>query len=74
MCTIHGIVILGILLAVLDVIHSLITSAFYCYQLVMDIFYLCPLNMDVTLCHNKIYVYEQLGFVTVILQSKLKKG
>ncbi|KAK8404159.1 hypothetical protein O3P69_000313 [Scylla paramamosain] len=60
MCTIHGVVISGILLAVLDIIHGLITSAFYCYQLVMDTFYLCPLDMDVTLCHNKIYVYEQL--------------
>lgn len=60
MCTLRGVVLSGILLAVIDMIHGLVTSSFYCYQLVMDKFYLCPLTMDVTLCHNKIYVYEQL--------------
>lgn len=59
-CTLRCVVVCGIILAVFDIIQSLVTSAFYCYQFVMDTFYLCPLSMDVTLCHNKIYVYEQL--------------
>ncbi|XP_050693320.1 uncharacterized protein LOC126984022 [Eriocheir sinensis] len=59
-CTLRSVVAFGIILAVIDIMHGLVTAGFYCYQFVMDTFYLCPLEMEVTLCHNKIYVYEQL--------------
>ncbi|KAG0730419.1 hypothetical protein GWK47_028281 [Chionoecetes opilio] len=60
MCSLKGVVGWGIFLATVDILHGLVTAAFYCYQLVVDTFYLCPRSMVVSLCHNKIYVYEQL--------------
>lgn len=59
-CTLRSVVTCGILLAIMDILHGVITLGFYGYQFVVESFYLCPLNLPVEKCHNKIYIYEQM--------------
>ncbi|KAG7162662.1 hypothetical protein Hamer_G019380 [Homarus americanus] len=40
--------------------HGLVTLGFYGYQFIIESFYLCPLDLPVEKCHNKIYIYEQM--------------
>nr|XP_053656166.1 uncharacterized protein LOC128704980 [Cherax quadricarinatus]XP_053656167.1 uncharacterized protein LOC128704980 [Cherax quadricarinatus] len=66
-CTLKSVVVCGILLAILDIIHGLVTSGFYGYQFIVQSFYLCPLNLPVEKCHNKIYIYEQMFQMRVFI-------
>lgn len=59
-CTLQGVITCGIVLAFFDILHGLTTLGFYGYQFVIESFYLCPLNLPVEKCHNKIYIYEQM--------------
>ncbi|XP_071546616.1 uncharacterized protein [Panulirus ornatus] len=59
-CSLRCVVVCGILLAVLDILHGLVTLGFYGYQFIIESFYLCPLELPVEKCHNKIYIYEQM--------------
>ncbi|KAK4311506.1 hypothetical protein Pmani_016974 [Petrolisthes manimaculis] len=60
MCSLRGVISCGIILAIIDILHGMVTASFYCYQLVMDTFYVCPIAMDVVLCSNKMYFYWQM--------------
>ncbi|XP_066990724.1 uncharacterized protein [Macrobrachium rosenbergii] len=59
-CTLRAVVTCGIILAVIDVFHGLTTTGFYAYQFIVELFYLCPLDLPLELCHNKNYIYEQM--------------
>ncbi|KAK7075066.1 hypothetical protein SK128_007572 [Halocaridina rubra] len=59
-CTLRGVITCGIILAIFDVLHGLASLGFYAYQFVMWSFYLCPLNLPVEKCHNKIYIFDQM--------------
>lgn len=58
-CTIKAVVGFGIFLAILDILHGLTTAGFYGYRFIAHSFYLCPRELDITVCQNKIYIYEQ---------------
>ncbi|XP_068217538.1 uncharacterized protein [Palaemon carinicauda] len=59
-CSLKCVVGFGIFLAVLDILHGLATLGFYGYRFVAYSFYLCPRDLDITVCQNKLYIYEQL--------------
>lgn len=59
-CSIKAVVSCGIFLAVLDILHGLSTIGFFAYRFISHYFYLCPRELDITFCQNKIYIYEQL--------------
>jgi len=59
-CTLKCVVKCGIFLAVLDIINSLTAFGFYGYQYVIEMWYLCPIQLAVEKCHNKIYIFEQM--------------
>ncbi|XP_045599241.1 uncharacterized protein [Procambarus clarkii] len=59
-CSIRTVVGCGIFLAIVDIIHGLCTVGFYGYRFISFYFYLCPRELDIAYCQNKIYIYEQL--------------
>ncbi|KAG0730420.1 hypothetical protein GWK47_028283 [Chionoecetes opilio] len=59
-CTLKKVIACGIILAVLDIMHGLTTLGFYGYRFISHHFYLCPRDLDITLCQNKLYFYEQM--------------
>lgn len=59
-CSLKCVVGFGIFIAILDILHGLATLGFYGYRFVAYHFYLCPRDLDITVCQNKLYIYEQL--------------
>lgn len=59
-CSLKAVITCGIILAILDILHGLTTIGFYGYRYIAITFYLCPRDLDITNCQNKLYFYEQM--------------
>lgn len=59
-CTLRCVIKCGIFLAALDIIHAVTSFGFYGYQYIIEMWYLCPIDLAVEKCHNKIYIFEQM--------------
>ncbi|XP_050693316.1 uncharacterized protein LOC126984020 [Eriocheir sinensis] len=59
-CTLKSVIACGIILAVIDILHGLSTLGFYGYRFISFSFYLCPRDLEISVCQNKLYFYEQM--------------